>query len=404
MRILVRASQLWDGFKLLRDVDLTIEDGVVYFGKKAGSYDKVFETHTVLPGFIDTHVHLVYDTRPGFFRRSVSNVAKLFIAHGVLSVRDTGNFMGVDELFDSINEDLEIVTTFTVEKPPLTWMFMRMVRGTQDLDRSINAAKAEGCKWFKLYNNVDPALAKEALVKAHNAGLKVTCHLTGIGLRNVIDYGFDAFEHLVSLPILEPVSKKPTKDILIEAWEKIDEGVIEELAVKMSKKGLAVTTTLGLLRSATGKLRVDKRKYSKYVSGWYRFYKGKKVKEFEKIYVKTLKAVKILMDKGVRVLAGTDLPNNALNPGISLWEEIDILQEAGLDFWSALKTATGYASETSNTNVGVIKEKGKANLLLINKDLKNVYDLKIDLVIIGNKQHTPSGLISELKKIPLFGF
>ena len=57
----------------------------------------------------------------------------------------------------------------------------------------------------------------------------------------------------------------------------------------------------------------------------------KKIKELKKIYDKLVKALKILWENNVKIMAGTDLPNFALNPGISLWEEIQGYIEAGLD-------------------------------------------------------------------------
>lgn len=280
---------------------------------------------------------------------------------------------------------------------------MRMIRDSSDLDKAINVAKTEGCKWFKLYDNVNPDLAKEAVIKAHSVGLKTTCHVTNIGLRNIIKYGFDAFEHILALPFLEPVREKK-KGLLIEAWEKIDEGTIEELSKELSSRGIAVSTTISIIRGVIGKLRVDKRKYSKYIAPWFRFYKGKKSKEYVKVYNKVLKALKIMWSNNVKIIGGTDLPNIGLNPGTSLWEEVDIMQEAGLDLWSSLKTVTGYSSEVLETCIGVVKENCRANLLLINREFRNINELKIDNIIIGNNVYEPISLINSLKKLPWFGF
>jgi len=405
-RILIRAGKLFDGYSLKENIELSVEDGIVYYGRRQGSYDRRIEASTVLPGLIDTHVHLVHDTRPGLFSVSARNVINLFLAHGVISVRDTGNYLSIRDLFNSFNQDFEVILTYTVEKPPLSWMFMRMINNINDLDLAVERAYVEGCKWFKLYNNVTPDIAREAVVKAHGKGLKITCHVTGIGMYNVINYGFDAVEHFVSLPFVEPISSdhNGSSDRVLEKWESIDEGVLEDIAKKMSEKRVAITTTLALIRSMIGKLRIDRRKYSKYIMPWYRFFKFKKKKEYDKVYSKILKAIRILWENKVIILGGTDLPNSALNPGISLWEELDILIEAGLTIWDALKTVTGYAHEAIGSGYGVIRESGKANLLIINGDIKSVDDLVIDEVIIGNNSYKPNDLLNQLKKIPWFGF
>ncbi len=179
--------------------------------------------------------------------------------HGVLGVRDTGNYMSIGDLVESLYSDFMVIKTFTVERPPLSWLFMRMIRGVDDLDKAVETAYIEGCKWFKLYDNVDEEIAREAVAKAHSRGLKITCHVTGFGVLKAIEYGFDAVEHLVSIAFTKPGLK------FIETWESIDEGLIEEIAVKLREKNVAVSTTLALFRSVADKLRIDHRKYSKYI-------------------------------------------------------------------------------------------------------------------------------------------
>ncbi|GEM_PF-7075972 len=112
MRIPVRASKLFDGYRVVDDVDLTIDDGIVYFGRAGGSYDHVVEAPCVIPGLIDSHVHLTFDYRPSLFHRSVDNVIKIFMAHGVLGVRDTGNALSNVILFTTVNEMFHISITY----------------------------------------------------------------------------------------------------------------------------------------------------------------------------------------------------------------------------------------------------------------------------------------------------
>ncbi len=71
MRLLIKASRVFNGFDFIKETELTVENGIIYLGKKAGDYDVVLEADTVLPGFIDTHVHITHDTRPSFFTISL---------------------------------------------------------------------------------------------------------------------------------------------------------------------------------------------------------------------------------------------------------------------------------------------------------------------------------------------
>ncbi len=131
--------------------------------------------------------------------------------------------------------------------------------------------------------------------------------------------------------------------------------------------------------------------------------KMKKKKEYTKIYPKILRATKILWENNVRLIGGTDLPNSALNPGISLWEELDVLMEAGLGFWDAVKTVTGYASTVLDTDLGRIDNGLEANLLLLRREPRNVNDLEIDAIVLRDKIIKPEELREKLKKISMFG-
>jgi len=400
MRLLIRASLLFDGYELREGVELSVVDGVVRWGRCGGSYDRVIDVATVLPGLVDGHLHLVYDQRPKHFLTSVTNVVRLFLAHGVLGVRDAGNYMGVDNLFQSVEGGaLEVVTTLMFEAPPPSWPHTRVASGVEDVRRLAEVARVEGCRWFKFYDRATEELAREAVASAHSRGLKVSCHPTGVGVRRVVEMGVDMVEHASMLAILEP---RREGEKLVELWERIDEGTIEELAREMRSRGTAVSTTLALLRGFANRLRVDSRKLGSYVFPWYRFFKSR-WRDAEKIYRRVLRAVKILSDEGVELVAGTDLPNAALSPGLSLWEELDALMEAGLDLWTAIRAATGSAHRVLGTETGVIAEGSIARLVLVGREVKRVEDLRhIEAVVIGERVLSVEELRRGLRKLPMF--
>ena len=158
-----------------------------------------FEAKHVLPALIDGHLHLTYDMRPKIYRKSITNVAKLFIIHGVLGVRDTGNYLSVDEVFHSFSKLPLIKTTYVIEKPPLNWPFMRPVFSLNDLEIRVKRALVEGCSWFKLYVNVDDQLVDQAVKIAREHGLEITGHVNNIGIWKAIKAGFNCIEHLDSV-------------------------------------------------------------------------------------------------------------------------------------------------------------------------------------------------------------
>ncbi|NPA96687.1 MAG: amidohydrolase family protein [Crenarchaeota archaeon] len=400
MRMLIRVSKLFDGLRVVEGGEISVVDGVVRLGKLPGSYDKVIEAEAAIPGLVDGHVHLVFDQRPRYMRRSLRNVSALFLMHGVASVRDAGNYMSLKDLLRSISSSLELVPSLMAEKPPLSWPFERAIVGSSDAERVVEVARCEGCRWVKLYNNVSESIARSVVAKARELGLKVSCHVHGIGLRRAIELGVDLVEHFMYLPILEPVEEGVE---VIELWERIDEGEIEEIAKRMASRGVAVSTTISILRGFIGRLRIDRRKLSKYVTPWYKYYSSKE-REWSKVYRKVLRAVRVLKEAGVDIVAGTDLPNQALTPGLSMWEEIDALIEAGLGLWEALSCATGVAKRVLGCSRGTIEDGTRANIVLTKDPLRSARDLEsIDAIVIGDTILRPEELRSELRKVPMWG-
>ncbi len=139
---------------------------------------------------------------------------------------------------------------------------MRLAKTVDDIAHEVEKAFIEGCKWFKLYVNINEEIAREAVAKAHEKGLRVTGHVNGIGVEKAIEVGYDCIEHLDSIARLKPGIG------LIEAWEDIDEGVIEEIVRKMVSKNIVLVPTASVYRAAIGKLRIDRRRFSKYITTW----------------------------------------------------------------------------------------------------------------------------------------
>jgi hypothetical protein len=127
-----------------------------------------FSGSYVLPGLIDMHVHFPYAPDQPLF-------ALLFLAHGVTTVRDTGNFDG------QIWTMRQAITAGTYPGPrifacgplldgePPLWPGSRVVQDTADAQRAVAERVAEGADCVKVYSNLAPEglAAIEAAAAAH---------------------------------------------------------------------------------------------------------------------------------------------------------------------------------------------------------------------------------------------
>ena len=95
-----------------------------------------------------------------------------------------------------------------------------------------------------------------------------------------------------------------------------------------------------------------------------------------------------MQQKGVRVLAGTDLATAGTYPGFDLHDELALMVEAGLTPMQALQTATRNPVEFLRFNdTGTIAEGRTADLVLLDEnpleDIRNTQ--KIRAVILSGR-------------------
>ena len=188
-----------------------------------------FPGAALLPGLIDTHVHLSFDAGPdpvaallaGDDRTlpfSVAGRARLLLDHGVTTVRDLGDRDGVvAALRDAIDQGLLIGPRVLSAGSPVTipgghcWFLGGEAKGTDGIRAVIRRNVAAGADWIKVMATGGtltpdgPAPAEPqfttaeltfAVQEAHSAGKRVAAHVHGAaGVEAALDAGVDTLEH-----------------------------------------------------------------------------------------------------------------------------------------------------------------------------------------------------------------
>jgi imidazolonepropionase-like amidohydrolase len=115
-------------------------------------------------------------------------------------------------------------------------------------------------------------------------------------------------------------------------------------------------------------------------------------KVYKPVYDGMKNLVKALYDKGVTIVAGTDMGF----PGYSVARELELYVEAGLTPLQAIQTATITPARVMSMDkqTGSIKEGKQADLIILNGDpLKNIRDIRnITVVIKEGQQYDPQVL------------
>jgi imidazolonepropionase-like amidohydrolase len=219
-RLIIRGATLIDGTgaPALGPVDIVIEGNRITEVKSVGvphrpireegrpkDATREIDAHGmyVTPGFVDTHAHIggVAQGTPAEY------VYKLWLAHGVTTVRDPGSGNGVDwtlsERERSRRNEIVAPRIFVYVRPGSGWD--RGPIRTPDTAREwVRWAARRGVDGLKLFSH-DPEIAAALIDEARKQGLGTQAHLsqTGVARLDALDaarLGLGSLEHWYGLP------------------------------------------------------------------------------------------------------------------------------------------------------------------------------------------------------------
>lgn len=391
----------------------------------------------VIPGLIDSHVHLTGGGRDGL----EGALLRLYLAHGVTTVRDLGGSL---ETILSVRRKVEqgeligprIYTSGPIlggsSGPPVSLMSACKLR------EYVRKLARSGVDLIKIYDSLSPAAARSIIDAAHKEGLRVTGHIPeGMTTAEAAEAGMDGFEHVEFLVWQAPVEfveqgelqkwldrpcaelrgglnqilalnseSPPAKELIsLLAARRIalDPLLVTCQAVWFARLGVEpqwsspLTPEVWLLQRE--KWRRSGRRFSR-LSARERAGLGEEVA----LGMKRLKElVGACYRAGVPILAGTD-GTGWTKPGVALHQELKLLAEAGLSPMAALQAATKNAAEAlgKGTELGTVEPGKFADLLILDahplEDLSNT--LSIHRVMKAGVIYDPQFLIRKSERSP----
>ncbi|MFF3956760.1 amidohydrolase family protein [Streptomyces sp. NPDC001890] len=357
----------------VRDAAVVVRDGLV---ADAGPREEVlaraddrapvldFATRTLLPGLVDSHVHLVFDASPepvAALRAAddhsvllaAAGRARALLDAGVTTVRDLGDrsFLTL-ALRDAVADGTLAGPRILTAGPPLTitgghcWFLGGEADGEDGVRRAARARLRAGTDWIKVMatggtftpGGPPPWRSQYGLPEltaaadeAHRFGRRAAAHVHGTaGIEDAVAAGFDTLEHC---------------SFSTGAGVATDRDAARRLADRLAERDIAVCPTLsGGLRDKLPDLG-------------------------EELVWRVLDQVGLLHRHGVRVIAGTD----AGMPGSDFGrfaEGLEWFAEAGLSTAEVLESATvgaahalGLADRTGRIAPGL-----DADLLVVDDD------------------------------------
>ena len=313
---------------------------------------------TVLPGLIDTHVHLV----PGALAQSltfgVTTVLDMFGKPDLVAEsRERATSPDVADVRSS-----GIGATAPDGHPSLMYAPFPTLTAPDQAERFVADRIAEGSDYLKVFSgtgglwpSLDAATIRALVTAAHARGLVVVAHVSSTaGLEEVVAAGVDVVAHV-------PVDAD------------LDQALVDRLAAA----GIAVGPTLATIENTLGEpggaaVAGDPRLAEALGDTWTRrlasgvlALPGRALPP----YSRAEDTVRRLADAGVTLLAGTDAPNPGTVFGASLHRELELLVRCGVAPARVLSAATAEPARVFDlADRGRVAVGLRADLVLVSGD------------------------------------
>jgi imidazolonepropionase-like amidohydrolase len=341
----------------------------------------------VIPGLFDMHAHVAGVRKNSYDEATSENMLEMLLNYGVTTVRNPGGPTNETIYIreEVLNGNLRGPEIFTagrlVNTPEFPVPFVeRQVTIEEEVKEEVRNQVAAGVDYIKLYVGLKPNLVKAAVDEAHRQGIKVIGHLYLTSWTDAANLGIDFLTHGVPVsPFLLPENEQrifnhtgggPFDHSLWLDLVDLDSIEIRNMIESLVQNQIPVDPTLNVYEAIFVRQSFAD-------------------PQNEQRWSKVLQLTKMMHDRGVKILSGTDIPNFELAPGESLHHELELLVEAGINTSDVIRIATKNGAEALGiiNQTGTIEPGKQADILILSanpiEDMENT--MRIDAVISNGR-------------------
>jgi imidazolonepropionase-like amidohydrolase len=323
---------------------------------------------TLVPGLMDSHFHIERDYE----------LPRLFLAHGVTSVRDPGQWL---EIYEPIKSSALPQPRCFVAGPHLDSLPHAhpkdafAVTTAEETRAAVNRFVDEGASHIKVYYRLPLELIRVACSAAHERGVPVTAHLELVDADEAIRAGVDGIEHVSSFgtALAEKSDAEKFREAVrndnearrkarYELWSKLDldhSSRVQPLIDLIVKQKIFLSPTLAVFERRAG----DKGASDVEARG----------------YANMLKFIRLCHRAGATMVVGSHSSVPKAERGWAYQREMELLVECGLTPREVITAATLNNARFFHTDarLGSIEAGKLADLVLIQGDpLANIADMR----------------------------
>ncbi|MDQ3280478.1 MAG: amidohydrolase family protein [Acidobacteriota bacterium] len=352
----------------------------------------------VMPGLADMHGHLPPPNSPAGL---LDDIMFLYLANGATTLRVMNGYDGQTNIREYQKKGEVVAPNLYVAGPAMN---AQTVKSVQDGIDKVKQQKKQGWDLIKIQTGLTleqyDAIAKTAKAE----GMRFGGHIPeSVSLLHAMEMGHETFDHLDGFVEYLNGEKGP-----------IDPKKLAEVVKRSKDAGIWVVPTNALWNVFYNGVELDElREYPELrylpagaVDSWTKLYNDRDAKLGESaqhVLENRVKILNALYKGGVRILLGTDAPQQFTVPGFSLHREIAEMKKAGMTNFDILKAGTVNAGLyfAKQDSFGTIEPGKRADLLLLGgnplTDIANVD--RIEGVMVRGRWFSRADLDAKLEKI-----
>jgi imidazolonepropionase-like amidohydrolase len=347
----------------------------------------------IIPGLFDMHAHVANVLKNSYNQSESEYMLSMLLTYGVTTIRNTGGPTEQSvELKKNVSEGKisgpQIYTAgqlLNTKEIPVPFEEKQVVT-EQDVTQEVRNQIEAGVDYIKLYVGLTPELVKAAIHEAQSNEKKVIGYLyltswtdaanLGVGDNKTAVNHIDFLTH--GVPVSPYLLSEADRQKFLEAGDHpfnhflwldlvdLNGPEINEMINAVASNSIPVDPTLDI--------------YEIMIKG---------EPQYQYLWHKVLQLAKMLYDKGVPILSGTDIPNFDLVPGASLHHELELLVEAGIPPLEVIKIATKNGAQALDIDeeTGTIEPGKQADMIVLSENpLDDISNTKKIEAVINNGQ------------------
>ncbi len=320
----------------------------------------------LIPGLSEMHGHIPPPTQSA---QNIENVLFLYVANGITTVR---GMLGYENQLDlkvrAFNGEI-VSPNLYLAGPSFNG---NSVNSPEQAIQRVRAQVTEGWDLLKIHPGLTIEEYDAMAETAREQGIRFGGHVPAdVGLVHAIEMGQETFDHLDGFV-----------EYVVDDAGYIDENRLTDIVKRSKEAGAWVVPTMVLWETILGVGDLEAMKEFpelQYVSprsvqGWVNAFEQRVSNpDFDPTYMNNIADARMrilseLHKAGVRVLMGTDAPQQFSVPGFSLHREMEKMIEAGMSPYEVLKSGSTNVGRyfENEDDFGTIEIGQRADLVLLN--------------------------------------